>query len=163
MSRIASGFLNSVWADFNVLENILTIGNSAYPSLTYTPTPALTVDKFTVSCHDTTAFNKDTDSPPGEASSSKQGIGGLLLNVDLEFELSDADYYYIQSRTEWEFAPYQGTPYNMLAASLTGYTTSTVYTHWAAFGAVTSSLAVNVNDVVVFLIGDFKIGLTTTN
>jgi len=157
MASNAHGFLNSVFVDGDIMLGILTNSGSAdFPDL---PT-SLSPTTFDVCNHNSATFARNLITAPAAAASKKQTLAGLVLPTDFDWVSSSPDsiYYWDWNMTEYEFAPFAGTAYSLQAVSLNGYDSTPDFTGWGAFGPVESPTTINVNDIVVYLIGNLRIG-----
>lgn len=157
----AHGFLNSVWLDGDMMERMLNTNGTTLPPLD----PAISPVEIVLCNHDSITFPRESTSAPDSLASVIQTKPNLTIPADFDWDSDpatiDGRFYWNWNMTDWEFPSFTGTPYTLAAASLTGYNNVLNFNGWGAFGVVHREANIDVGDIVIYLIGNFKIGIVT--
>lgn len=149
----ANGFTNNVWITGDIMARMVNLDDATIPPGIAGVYPT----HIGLANHDSATFARNDTTAPYLLASAKQGRPITPFTTEFQTDPGDPVYYWAKNVVEWEFVPYVGTTYIIQAASLSGYTSS-VYQDWAAFGAVKYPTVVNPSDIVVYLVGFFRVG-----
>ena len=149
----ANGFTNNVWITGDIMARMVNLNSATIPPGIAGVYPT----HISLANHDSAAFDRNDTTAPALLASERQVRPATPFATEFQTDSGDPEYYWAKNLVEWEFVPYVGTTYTIQAASLTGITSSE-YQGWAAFGAVKYATIINPSDIVVFLVGFFRVG-----